>query len=46
MYKCEYCGRLFKNVYEECPGCGSTKLNRNDFVGEKIIEEPPEGDIF
>ena len=43
MYKCNYCGRYFKNQYDVCPGCGSTHFESKSFLGEKVIKTPPKG---
>ncbi len=43
MYVCNYCGRYLKNEYEVCPGCGGNSFKTKAYLGETIIEKPPEG---
>ena len=43
MYKCEYCGRFFKEKKEACPGCGNIKLKYIRNEGTMRIETPPKG---
>ena len=43
MHICNYCGRYLKEEYEQCPGCGGSSFTNKAFLGEQIIEKPPEG---
>ena len=43
MHICNYCGRYLKEEYEKCPGCGGSSFTNKAYLGEEIIEKPPEG---
>ena len=43
MYVCNYCNRVLKQEYEKCPGCGGTSFKNKAYLGEIVIETPPEG---
>ena len=43
MHICNYCGRLLKQEYEKCPGCGGSSFKTKAFLGEEIVKDPPEG---
>ena len=41
MYVCNYCKRVLKDVYEKCPGCGSSSFSTKSYLGEVVINNPP-----
>lgn len=43
MYECDYCGRVLKNAYETCPGCGAVKFSKTKDSGPMKITKVPEG---
>lgn len=43
MFKCNYCGRIFKKSFEECPGCGAASFKKIMEIDNLVIDKPPEG---
>ena len=43
MQVCNYCGRVLKNHFDICPGCGSSDLKKLEKDGQLVIDIPPEG---
>ena len=41
MHICNYCGRVLKNDYDKCPGCGGSSFKNKAYLGEEIIKTPP-----
>ena len=41
MLVCKDCGRYLTNLYDKCPGCGSTNLTHEETKYSFLVEKTP-----